>query len=185
MSESSTNPRTLFLFSQSEASSASSSQWQEFQNRLGSEIKTIKWPAAMPDLVSKIGELFSVELPDVLIASWKKAAELQQALEESRNAPEAVTILELAEHTVSSDFHPSIEIRVLGVPSKKIQFTVRLLANLKGINLKIQGGAITEIQAGSCEFEGKLQYEDLTIADKKVGPLEFRNLSILVQENGK
>lgn len=182
MSESFTNPRTLFFFSQS---AASSSQWQEFQSRLGSEIKTIKWPTAMPDLVSKIGELFSVELPDVLVASWNKAAELQQVLEESRNAPEAVTILELTEHTVSSEFHPSIEIRVLGVHSKKIPFTVRLLAKLKGINLKIQGGAITEIQAGNCEFEGKLQYEDLIIADKKVSPLEFRKLSIRVRENGK
>jgi hypothetical protein len=185
MSESSTNPRTLFLFSKSEASSASSSQSQEFQNRLGSEIKTIKWPAAMPDLVSKIGELFSVELPDVLIASWKKAAELQQALEESRKAPETRTILALTEHTVSSDFHPSLEIRILGVPSKKIQFTVQLLAKLKGINLKIQGGGITEIQAGNCELEGKLQYQDLTIADKKLRPLEFENLAISVKENGK
>lgn len=29
---------------------------------------------------------------------------------------------------------------------------------------------------GSCEFEGKVQYAELTIADKKVGPIQFRDL---------
>src|SRR5882762_8666218 len=124
MSDSSLNLRSLFSFPDPAATTPPSNEWREFQNRLGSEIKTIKWPAAMPDLVSKIGELFSVELPDMLITSWKKATELQQALAESGKAPETVTILGLIEHTVSSEFHPSIEIRVLGVPSKKIQFTV-------------------------------------------------------------
>lgn len=178
MSDSSINLRSLLSFPGPNAPAAPPNQWQEFQNRLGHEIKTIKWPAAMPDLVSRIGELFDVPLPDVLIRSWKKADEIQEALEESRKAPEQVTILELAAHTVSTEHHPSIEIRILGVPSpKRIQFTVRLLAKLKGIILKIQGGAITEIQMGNCEFEGKVQHEDLTIAEKRVGPIELRGLS--------
>ena len=54
---------------------------------------------------------------------------------------------------------------------KKIEFKVQIVTALKGINLKIQAGTITEIQAGSCDFEGKIKYEDLTIAEKKVGPL--------------
>jgi len=35
-----------------------SNQWQEFQSPWEREIKTIKWPAAMPDLTSKVAELF-------------------------------------------------------------------------------------------------------------------------------
>jgi hypothetical protein len=186
MSNSSTTLRALFAFPDSNAPAESPNQWQKFQDRLGGEIKTIKWPAAMPDLVSKIGELFNIELPSVLVGSWKKAGEIQQALEDSRKAPEAVTMLELAQHTVSSEHHPSIEIRVLGVPlPKKIEFTVRLLAKLKGIVLKIQDGAITEIQTGNCEFEGKVQYQALTIADKKVGPIELRGLSIQERQSAE
>jgi len=64
------------------------------------------------------------------------------------------------------------------VPSpKKIEFTVELLTRLKGIILRIQAGTITEIEAGSCDFEGKVKYQDLTIADKKLDrPIEFRSL---------
>jgi hypothetical protein len=175
MSDSSINLRGLFSFPDQDTAAAPSSQWQEFQNRLGHEIETIKWPAAMPDLVSKIAELFNVELPDLLVVSWKKAGELQDALAESRKAPEEVIFLELAEHVITSEHHPYIEIRIGGVPlPKRIQFTVELSTRLKGVELKIKGGEIVEIETGSCEFEGKVKYEDLTIADKKLGPIRLR-----------
>ena len=146
---------------------------------MGREIKTIKWPAAMPDLTSKVAELFNVELPDLLVSSWKKARELQEALEESRKSPEEVIVLDLAEHEITNEYHPYIEIRIAGLPlPKKIEFKVQLVTALKGINLKIQAGTITEIQAGSCDFEGKIKYEDLTIAQKKVGPLKLLGIGV-------
>jgi len=179
MNNSSLSLRTLFSLPNSGATTPPSNQWQEFQSRLGREIKTIKWPAAMPDLASKIGELFNVELPDLMVSSWKKARELQEALEESRKSPEEVIVLDLAEHEITNEYHPSIEIRIAGLPlPKKIEFKVQLVTALKGINLKIQAGTITEIQAGSCDFEGKIKYEDLTIAEKKVGPLKLLGVGV-------
>ena len=55
---------------------------------------------------------------------------------------------------------------------------MQIVAALKGINLKIQGGTITEIQAGSCDFEGKIKYGDLTIAEKKLGPIELLGVGV-------
>jgi hypothetical protein len=186
MSDSPLSLRTLFSFPDPARSKASSSagpevpsnQWQEFQNRLNREIKTVRWPAAMPDLAAKVCELFNIELPELLVPCWKKAKEIQDALEESRKSPEDVTVLNLAEHQITNEFHPYIEIRIAGLPlPKKIEFKVQIVAALKGINLKIQGGAIKEIQAGSCDFEGKVKYQDLTIADKKVGPIKLLGVS--------
>jgi hypothetical protein len=140
----------------------------------------------MPDLASKVGELFNVELPDLLVPSWKKARELQEALEQSRKEPEQVIVLDLSEHIITNEYHPSIEIRIAGVPSpKRIEFTVQILTRLKGINLKIQDGAIVEIQAGSCDFEGKIKYENLTIADKRVGPIELLGVSTVRKQEGQ
>ena len=182
MSDSSLTLRSMFAFPDPGAIPPSSNQWQEFQGRLGREIKTIRWPAAMPDLISKIGELFNVELPDLLVLSWKKAGELQGALEESRKSPEEVIVLDLVEHEITNKYHPYIEIRIAGVPSKKIEFEVQIVTALKGINLKIQAGAITEIHAGSCHFEGKVKYHDLTIAEKKVGPIELLGVSTIIRQ---
>src|SRR5207248_8963261 len=116
MNNSSLNLRTLFSFPDPVAATPSSNQWQEFQSRLGREIKTMKWLAPMPDLVSKVGELFNVELPDLLVLSWKKARQLQEALEESRRSPEQVIVLDLAEHAITNEYHPYIEIRIAGMP---------------------------------------------------------------------
>jgi hypothetical protein len=183
MSDSSLNLRRLFSCPDPRATTPPSNEWQEFQSRARREIKAIKYPAAMPDLASKIGELFNVELPDLLVLSWKKARELQEALEESRKSPEEVIVLDLAEHSVTNEYHPYIEIRIAGMPlPKKIEFKVQIATALKGINLKIQAGKITEIQAGSCDFEGKLEYQDLTLAEKKVGPIEFLRVPAITKQ---
>jgi hypothetical protein len=65
---------------------------------------------------------------------------------------------------------------------KKIEFKVQIAATLKGINLKIQAGSIKEILTGSCDFEGKVKYEDLTIAAKKVGPIELPGVPIITKQ---
>jgi len=183
MNNSSLNLRTIFSFPDPAATAAPSNKWQEFQSRLGREIKTIKWPAAMPDLASKIGELFNVELPDLLVSSWKKARELQETLEESRKSPGEIIVLNLAEHEIANEYHPYIEIRIAGMPlPKKIEFEVQIVTALKGINLKIQAGTITEIQAGSCDFEGKIKYEGLTIAEKKLGTIELLGVSTIAKQ---
>ena len=183
MNNPSLNLRTLFSFPDPAATTPSSNEWQAFQSRLGREIKTIKWPAAMPDVASKVSELFNVELPELFVSSWKKAKELQEALEESKKSPDEVIVLELTEHEITNDYHPYIEIRIAGMPlPKKIEFKVQIATALKGINLKIQAGTITEIQAGSCDFEGKLKYQDLTLAQKKVGPIELLRVSTVRHE---
>jgi hypothetical protein len=183
MKNSPLNLRTLFSFPDPAAKAAPSNEWQAFQSRVGREIKTIKWPAAMPDLASKVTELFNVELPDLFVSSWKKVGELKEALEESRKSPEEVIVLELTEHEITNEYHPYIEIRIAGMPlPKKIEFKVQIVTALKGIKLKIQAGAITEIQAGSCNFEGKIKYEDVTIAQKKLGPIELLGVSTTRQE---
>ena len=183
MNNSSLNLRTLFSLPDPAATTPSSNKWQEFQGRLGREIKTIKWPAAVPDLASKITELFNVELPELFVSAWKKAKELQEALEESKESPDEVIVLELTEHEISNEYHPYIEIRIAGMPlPKKIEFKVQIATALKGINLKIQAGKITEIQTGSCDFEGKLKYQDVTLAEKKVGPIELLGVSIIPKQ---
>ncbi len=60
---------------------------------------------------------------------------------------------------------------------KKIEFKVQISTALKGINLKIQAGTITEIQAGSCDFEGKIKYGDSTIAEE-TGRIELLGVGV-------
>ena len=148
-------------------------RWQVVEERIKKEVKDVKFPAALHDLGPKICELFNVPLPDVMVTSWKKVGGLQALLEKSRNAPDEVMYLELAQHSINSEHKPHIEMRIKDLPVKKIEFLVKLVFNLKGFVLKIKAGAIQEIQTGACEVKGTISYAGNVIVEKKLTPIKL------------
>jgi hypothetical protein len=147
--------------------------WQAFQEKLKEETKGIKWTAAMPDLGAKICELLDIKIHDVLMTAWKKADALRQALADSKLDPEKSIYLDLAEHSIDYETKPFIDVKIKGASVKKITLTVMLNLKLKGFTLKVQNGAISQIQTGSCEGKGTIKCEKLAIAEKKLSPIKF------------
>ncbi len=168
MSKSSTTVRDVFELPEPGAEETDS--WKAFKTRVSKEVKGIK-SAALPDLAKNVAELFEIPIPDIFLGSWKKAEGIKTLLEESRNAPETVMSAELGEHTINSQHRPQIEIRIQNKTVKKLEFTLKLVFNLKGFVLKIKDGKIREMQTGSCEVRGKMEYQGLVIADKKLAPI--------------
>ena len=164
--------RNVFALPEAGAPDRSSAGWKAFHDKLSEEVKSIK-TAAMPDVAAKVGELLDIPIPDIFLASWKKADVLRTRLDESRKEPETEMQLELAEHTINSQHHPSIEVRIQDTPVKKIEFTVRLAFKLKGFVLKIQSGAIREMTTGACEVKGTIEYQGLIIAEKELAPINL------------
>jgi len=148
-------------------------RWRVVKDRVKKEVKDVKFPAALHDLGPKICELFNVPLPDVMVTSWKKVANLQALLEKSRNAPDEVMYLELAQHSINSEHKPHLEMRIKDLPVKKIEFLVKLVFNLKGFVLKIKAGAIEEIQTGACEVKGTISFAGQVIVEKKLTPIKL------------
>ena len=147
--------------------------WYDFQEKLAEEAKGIKWTAAMPDLGSKICELLDIKIHDVLLTAWKKVEAVRQALEESKQTPDKATYLDLTEHSVDYQTKPFIDVKIKSASVKKLTLTVALNLKLKGFGLKIQNGAIRELQTGKCEGKGSIKYEKLSIAEKKLEPIKF------------
>jgi hypothetical protein len=147
--------------------------WQAFQEKVGKEIKGIKWTATVPDLAPKVCELLDIKIPDVLATAWKKVTDIQAVMEKSKKTPDEIVYLELAQHTINSEHKPSIDVKIKGATVKKIELVIQLGFNLKGFLLKIQNGAITEMQTGQCEAKGTIKYGGLTIAEKKLAPIKL------------
>jgi hypothetical protein len=148
-------------------------RWRVVKDRVKKEVKDVKFPAALHDLGPKVCELFNVPLPDVMVTSWKKVGNLQALLEKSRNAPDEVMYLELAQHSINSEHKPHLEMRIKDLPVKKIEFLVKLVFNLKGFVLKIKAGAIQEIQTGACEVKGTISFAGQVIVEKKLTPIKL------------
>jgi hypothetical protein len=172
MTDSPTTLRDVFELPEAGAPEQSSEGWKEFQEKIIEEVKGIKL-ASMPDITEKFGELFDIPIPDIFLASWKKANAIQSVLEESRKSPETVMNIELGEHTIVSEHEPVIEVKIHNATVKKLEFTLRLGFILKGFNLKIQNGEIREMQTGVCEVKGTVEYEKLTIVEKQLAPIKL------------
>jgi hypothetical protein len=151
----------------------SDDRWQAFQDKVNSEVKKIKWTSTMPDLAPKVCELLNIKIPDVLITAWKKIEEIQAIMEKSKKTPDETVYLELAQHTIKSEHKPSIDVKIKGATVKKIEMVIQLGFNLKGFLLKIQNGAITEMETGQCEAKGTIKYGGLTIAERKLQPIKL------------
>jgi len=151
----------------------SDDRWQAFQQKVGKEVKGIKWMATVPDLAPKVCELLDIKIPDVLATAWKKVADIQAVMEKSKKTPDETIYLDLAQHTINSEHKPSIDVKIKGATVKKIELVIQLGFNLKGFLLKIQNGAITEMQTGQCEAKGTIKYGGLTIAEKKLEPIKL------------
>ena len=172
MSDSLTSVRHVLSQPEAGAPKQPGDQWQQLHHRLSEEVKGIK-VVALPDLIAKVSELLDIEIPDLLLTSWKKCNQLQTALEESRKSPEKKMYVGLAEHSISSKHYPYIEARIARMPAKQIKFTLQLLFKLTAFELEIQGGAIKRAKTGSCAVEGSFAYDKLVLLQKKLTPISL------------
>lgn len=163
---------SLFSVPANNRGDETSGQWKALHDKLNKEMKSVK-TASLPELAPKIGELFDIPISDVLLSSWKKATEVQALLYKSKASPDETFFAGLAEHTINSEHRPFIEITIKSQPIRKIEFIARLSLKLNGFVLKIQKGDIKEIQTGTCEIGGTLEYEGIRIAEKKLEPISL------------
>lgn len=170
MADSATSIRDVLLLPADADRKGTAGTWKELHDKLSVELKDLKW-VAMPNLAERIGELLDIQIPDLLLASWKKCDELQAALEESRKSPQSTTYVGLADHTITSEHSPYIEVRIGKAPPRKIHFKLKLVFKLKACELKIQKGLITQARPGACELEGSLSQGLLVLVTKKLAPI--------------
>lgn len=147
--------------------------WQKFKDRLSKEIKGIKWTGSKFDIIPRIAELLEIKIPTIFLSSWRKSDEIKKLLEESVSSPEEKFEVNLAEHSITSEHKPYIEVIIKNVPVYKIEFDLNLIFTIKGFILKIQNGKINEIVSGICKAKGTLSWEQIKLLEKNIEPIKL------------
>jgi len=155
---------------------AQEAPWHEqLGQRLDEELKSIKWPTALPDISEKLAELLDLPLPSLFFGIWNKNTELQTALKETAGHADESRTIALSEHTIESSFEPSLQIRlwkVVPLP-KELIFPVNIVATFRSLKLQVKNGAITRIEKGECELTGSVSLGKTAIAEKHFGTLRL------------
>ena len=93
---------------------------------LSVEVKDAKIdPTVMLDgILEQVGSLLDIEVPTLIASVWSKATQLQEYRDQARHPPEESVSVEMAEHTVQSRYHPSIELLINGKSVDSLEIDV-------------------------------------------------------------
>lgn len=131
------------------------------------QTKGVGWGVIKDEIFKKLGDLLEIGIPDILVAAWNKYQILLKYLDREKYPPNESFLVPLAEHCITSEHHPYVEILVNDQPVGKIGFDITVALTLEGIILKIQDGKIKEIFTSTCKGKGTISCENKVILEKK------------------
>jgi hypothetical protein len=113
-------------------------------------------PALIGAMKGALDDILSVDLGDVMGASWSKVKAVKDAMDATRAAPGTSVVAPLLEHAIKSKHEPKIELYI--GPSKlcDLAFEIGLTFKLKDVSVAIAEGRITGVHAGVVTGEGTL-----------------------------
>lgn len=137
------------------------------REKLTRAVATISWSDIYRQVIERIEDILNVDMVDIMTMAWSKSETLIKYLDKEKYSPDEIILVPLAEHTIKSTHRPYIELLLNDKSVGRLDFDITIYITLKGMILKIQGGKIREIMAGSCQGKGEIKCEGLLIAEKK------------------
>lgn len=126
------------------------------------------WSSVFGTIVEKVYELLDVSLSEILMTGWNKYGLLAECLDDEKYSPGESVLVALAEHSLSSEHKPKVEILVNDKSTAELPFTITLTLNLKGAELKVQDKKIREIRLGEVGGEGSIMCGEVEIAKREL-----------------
>jgi hypothetical protein len=123
----------------------------------------LMWTAVFTKIEKKCPELLDIKLKDILVEAWKKHNQVEQCLNQGLENQDETYLIPLLQHSIISEHHPKIEIKIDEVNLGTIDFEIKLELELEGIILKIKGGKITGVNKGSCRCKALLACEEIIL----------------------
>lgn len=145
----------------------------ELKKKIAKKEPRLKWRKVMEEVLDSSNKLLNVNLKDILENAWRKYDELEKYLDAEKFGTEETFLIPLAQHTIISDHHPAIEIRLGEVFTGKIDFDVHLELVLSGVLLKINQGKILGVKAGKCSSSGYFACEGISLLEDESSEFEF------------
>lgn len=120
------------------------------------QLPKVPFKTIRKELMVKLGEVLSVGLEEILGSAWTKYRGIREYADLEKHPPGETVLLPLADHKIESAHSPHVDLMVRNVLLGSIGLDIALVLTLESVVLKLQGGKIRSIQAGSCQASGSL-----------------------------
>jgi len=131
-------------------------QLKEVQEKIRKELRSVDMFALSGTLLNKVAALLDDPFVDSLAGGWSKCGEILKYRDRKKYRPEDTFLVALAEHTMSSEYRPSIDMLIKDVPIKTLDFVVNLAIEVEGFQLEIQDAKIRRVRTGKFRGTGQV-----------------------------
>jgi hypothetical protein len=154
---------------------------EDIQQEIRRRAPDVHWPHADRDVAEQVGHMLDIPLRDILIRAWNDNRMFDRYLNPQKYRADDTIVLTLADHTLTSEHRPRIEITLDGREVGHVQFQIRLTLTLKGVILKIRGGHIQEFSAGTAKGHLTVSCEGLKLYEADTATFEFPNVVLTTE----
>jgi hypothetical protein len=150
----------------------SSAGVSSLKEKLLSEAR-VQWPLAFEIIMKKVGDVLNIGISDIIGTAWSKYEILLKYLDKEKYPPDETFLVTMAEHEITSEHRPFLEILLNDRPIGKIDFEITVSLMIEGIKLEIQDGRIKKLLAGTCKGEGTVKCENQLILNRTTRPVSL------------
>ena len=151
-----------------------SEKFQSIKEKMAKEFKGIPVPENFfEEMLKHLNDLLNIDVRSILVGVWAKSDEFLLYIDPEQYPPDETILVPLAEHTLTSEHHPSLKSFVNKIPIGEITLHINLELTLKGVIVKIQNGKVIGAAIGSCTGKGSITYGDMHLIEKESQPWEL------------
>ena len=111
--------------------------------------------------------LLSLDLGDLVIAGWRKQADLAAAAERTAANPNSPEVVELATHRISSTHRTYVELLLNEQHLTNVNFELKLEFVVTALAVTVRDGRVVSLHAGDCDVSATLAAEGIQLASRR------------------
>ncbi|MFF5291467.1 hypothetical protein [Paractinoplanes globisporus] len=132
----------------------------------------VRMPAAGKNAVlAEVGRvadgILDMNVFDIFEQSWTRFTALRDAAVMSLANPGGEELAEMATHTASFDYRPSVEVQLADLPVASVGLRAKLDFTVRGLIGVVVDGHLVAVRAGTWEFEGTLLLAGQKVAQRQ------------------
>ena len=128
--------------------------------------------AAAAQVAEQLMALLDTPFSKILAEAWSRDAGIRALADGDKHPPDKVSLVPLADHTVTSSHQPFVELMMETIELGRVDFQLDVAVKVKGALIGVRDGRIMELRAGNTAAEVALSCAGVAIA-KRDGELKL------------
>jgi hypothetical protein len=137
------------------------------------EIKAVDLGAVKDALLKKLSTMLDDPLIKAFAVAWSKYSEIVKYRDRENYPPDDTFLVSLGEHTISSEYKPSIQVMINTIVVGTLEFAVTLAIEVKAFELEIRDAKIRRVRTGTWQGSGDVALEGKQIYSKQLDPVRL------------